>query len=114
MPRSYLDLRRPENQEMLRLRSAALFAARGFLHGQRFLEIETPHLFRATPEGAAEFLVPTRTPGAFFALPQSPQQFKQARCAVFCVRRRLTGSGVGPDADGVRCGEIFPGGTLLP
>lgn len=73
----HIDLRRPENQQMLQIRSRALHAARSWLHERRFLEIETPLLFRATPEGAREFLVPTRSPERFFALPQSPQQFKQ-------------------------------------
>ncbi|KAL6064977.1 Aspartate--tRNA ligase, mitochondrial-like [Balamuthia mandrillaris] len=73
----YLELRRPHLQHNLKTRSQVSLAIRNFLHTEGFTEVETPTLFRSTPEGAREFLVPTRNKGRFYSLPQSPQQYKQ-------------------------------------
>lgn len=74
----YLDLRRESNRKMIIMRSKFIKFIRDFLHKEGFIEVETPILGKSTPEGARDYLVPSRTyPGKFYALPQSPQQYKQ-------------------------------------
>ncbi|MCL5066022.1 MAG: aspartate--tRNA ligase [Firmicutes bacterium] len=74
----YLDLRRPSLLKNFELRDRVVWSVREFFHQHHFLDVETPQLARSTPEGARDFLVPSRTqPGSFYALPQSPQIFKQ-------------------------------------
>lgn len=74
----YLDLRRPEMFKRMQFRANVIKVLRDYLHAKNFIDVETPILTKATPEGARDYLVPSRTyPGSFFALPQSPQLFKQ-------------------------------------
>jgi aspartyl-tRNA synthetase len=74
----YLDIRRASMQKNLEIRSKILIAVRAYMDGHKFVEIETPILTKSTPEGARDYLVPSRVvPGSFFALPQAPQQYKQ-------------------------------------
>ena len=83
----YLDLRRPKMQEILRTRHKVLQTARRYFDENGFLEVETPVLYKSTPEGAREFILPSRLqPGMWYALPQSPQLFKQILMVAGCDR----------------------------
>jgi len=83
----YIDLRRPRMQEILRLRNEVTRSARSYFAEHRFIEVETPFLIKTTPEGARDFVAPSRTyPGKWYALPQSPQIFKQILMVAGCDR----------------------------
>ncbi|MCH2160884.1 MAG: aspartate--tRNA ligase, partial [Phycisphaerales bacterium] len=83
----FIDLRRPRMQEILSIRSRLSQLARAFFHEHGFLEVETPLLIKSTPEGARDYVVPSRLePGAWYALPQSPQLFKQILMIAGCDR----------------------------
>ncbi|MCB9846211.1 MAG: aspartate--tRNA ligase [Phycisphaeraceae bacterium] len=87
MKHRYLDLRRPAMQKIVRTRHDVSRIARGYFHRNGFLEVETPILYKSTPEGAREFIVPSRnSPGTWYALPQSPQLFKQLLMVAGCDR----------------------------
>src|SRR5262249_50701098 len=87
MTHRYIDLRRPRMQQILGVRHKVYQATRKYFDENGFLEVETPILYKSTPEGAREFIVPSRNvPGSWFALPQSPQLFKQILMVAGCDR----------------------------
>jgi aspartyl-tRNA synthetase len=110
----HLDLRRGVMSYNIRLRSHIASVIRNYLLSHDFIEVETPTLFKSTPEGAREFLVPTRS-GKFYALPQSPQQYKQVQIlSIFIHSFTLSEHGYRFSASyGGRGGKVFSIGALL-